>query len=101
MVAPTDMSPYNQAKDELGVTVKNGDEVVWVASAFDSGAEVNLLQAESPGVLDTNMRTEYNNDGTVTALATSTCNSGIYRFAFTLDDQDFQPYTWDPYITIE
>lgn len=101
MVAPSEMSPYNQAQDELGVTVNNGDTVIWSASGFDAETKITLIKAKTPGILDTNMTTVYNDDGTVSALATKDCNAGIYRFAFTVDDQDFSQYSWDPYMTIE
>ncbi len=101
MLAPTDMNPYNQGQDELGVTVNKGDTVIWSPCGFDSETRIKLIAAESPGVLITDMTTDYNDDGTVTALAQGNCNKGIYRFAFTVNDRDFQPFTWDPYMTIE
>ena len=101
MLGTSDMDPTQQGQNELGVTINNGDSVIWSPCGFDGAVNVKLIAAASPGILLTNMRTVYNDDGTVTALATSSCNSGIYRFAFTVDDNDFQPYTWDPYMTIQ
>ncbi|MGD8782258.1 MAG: hypothetical protein PVH88_25245 [Ignavibacteria bacterium] len=101
MLAPSDMNPYNQGQDELGVTVNNGDSVIWSPCGFDPSIPIKLKANANPGVLTTNMEATYNDDGTVTALATKTCNSAIYRFAFVVDDDDYDPYSWDPYITIE
>ncbi len=100
MLGPSNLSPSDQGGDELGITVNNGDQVIWSAVGFKPDVKIRLKAAETPGALTTNMNTTYNDDGTVTAEATTQGDRVIYRFSFVVDDVDYTSYTWDPYITI-
>ncbi|NQY64904.1 MAG: hypothetical protein HRT38_14475 [Alteromonadaceae bacterium] len=102
MVAPSALKPLNQGQFELGITVNINDQVIWSPCGFDSNTKIKLIanQDGSPAFTN-NMTVKYNDDGTVTGLAKTTCNSAIYRFAFIVDDDDFTQFSWDPYITIQ
>ena len=100
MVAESAYVQANNGTNELQIdNVNVGDTLIWRTVAIDGDTSIKLTKMTGSLVNDVTGGTA-NSDGSYTAKANATGTNIQYAFDFTIDDEDYTVYSWDPFVTI-
>ncbi|MFT5822358.1 MAG: hypothetical protein ACI8ZM_003614 [Crocinitomix sp.] len=79
--------------------VKINDTLIWRTVAINGDTTIKLTTMTG-SLLNNVTGGTANDDGSYSAKASAAGTNIQYAFKFTIDDQDYTVYQWDPFVTI-